>query len=69
MLDLRYNVRRLQSYNESVFFLFQVILLCNGIWVRAWSLKATWAGELSRGILQLSMSIATLEEAIVGAIV
>ena len=68
----------LQSYNEAVFLLFQATLLCNGNGGRGGAGftpdPSTWPGELSNNyaattylcLLQLSMSIATMEEEIVG---
>ena len=39
IVDLSYNTRWLQSYNEAVFFLFQATLLCNGSWICTGSLR------------------------------
>ena len=39
VLDLSYNARRLQSYNEAIFFLLQATLMCNGSMVCAGTLR------------------------------
>ena len=65
--ELQYKTVELRSYNEAVFFLFKATLLCiNGSWVHTGSLRQH--GQENKVIitLQLSMSIATMEEEIVG---
>ena len=68
ILDLSYNTRRLHSYNEAVSFRFQAtFIICNASsWPSHWVLKTPWSGELSDNYstLQLSMSIATMEEVV-----
>ena len=64
---MSYNTRWLKSCNEAVFFLFQATLLCiNASWVRARSLRQHGQENKVIVTLQLSMSIATMEEEIVG---